>query len=167
MSVLEILQERIGKVGIKEVARRALLSASTVSRIRSGKISPSLEVTERISKILGLELELHSKIQNASAPRLELAIQTINNLKKELKILGVKHATIFGSVARKDDGPSSDIDIYLDFGDERPKAQKLLKAEGIIIATFGEGKVDIVSQLEGAKNSGLKQRIEKDGVCVF
>lgn len=167
MTILEILQESIGKVGIKEVARRADLSASTVSRIRSGQINPSLDVTERISEVLGFHLELHSQVQNAPAPRLEFTIQTIKNLKMELKSLGVRHAIIFGSVARKEDGPGSDIDIYLDFGGEKPKAQRMLKAEGRILETFGENKVDIVSQLDSVKNPRLKQRIEKDGVRVF
>ena len=167
MTILEILQKNIGKVGIKEVARRADLAASTVSRIRSGQINPSLDVTERISEVLGFNLELHSQIQSTLPPRLDFAMQTLNGLKKELKDLGVQHAIIFGSVARKEDGPASDIDIYLDFGDEKPKIQKMLKAEGRILETFGENKVDVMSQVSSVKNPKLKQRIEKDGIRVF
>lgn len=167
MTLLEVLQDKIGKVGIKEVARRADLSASTVSRIRSGQINPSLDVTERISEVLGFHLELRTQPAKAQAPRLEFAKNTLNNLKKELKSLGVRHAIIFGSVARKEDGPTSDIDVYLDFGDEKPKIQKMLQAEGRIIETFGENKVDVISQPKSAKNTRLHQRIEKDGVRVF
>lgn len=167
MSILKILQESISKVGIREVARRAELSASTVSRIRSGQIKPSLDVAERISEVLGFHLELHAQIPNAQAPRLEFVKQTLNNLKSELKSLGVQHVIVFGSVAREEDGPASDIDIYLNFDNGKPKAQKMLKAEGRILEVFGENKVDLVSQLDSVKNAKLKQRIEKDGIRVF
>ena len=167
MSILEIIQQNISHVGIKEVARHAGLSPSTVSRIRSGQMNPSLDIALRISEVLGFQLELHPQNQYAQSPRLEFAKQTLGKLKNELKALGIRHAIVFGSVARKEDGPNSDIDIYLDFGDEKPKAQRVLKAEGRILETFGENKVDIVSLLNSEKNSRLKQRIEKDGIRVF
>ena len=49
----------------------------------------------------------------------------------------------------------------------KPKAFKILKAEGRILETFGENKVDIISQLNADKNPRLAERVEKDGVRVF
>lgn len=165
--ILELLKESIHKVGIKEVARRTDLAASTISRIHSGESMPSLEVAERISTALGYNLQLQLQNLKTSAPRLSFAKQKLMKLKSELKLLGVQHATIFGSVARGEDGPDSDIDIYLDFGPDKPKAFKILKAEGRILEAFGENKVDIISQLKIHKNPRLAERIEKDGVRVF
>ena len=165
--ILDLIKESIHKVGIKEVARRTQLAASTISRIHSGTSMPSLEVAEKISRALGYNLQLLPQAQIATAPRLDFATQLLMKLKPELKQLGVRHITIFGSVARGEDGPNSDIDIYLDFGLEKPKAFKILKAEGRILETFGENKVDIISQLNADKNPRLAERVEKDGVRVF
>jgi predicted nucleotidyltransferase len=167
MGVLKTIKESIQKVGIKEIARRAHLSPSTVSRIGSGQAMPSLEVVERISKALGFRLELQQQVQRISAPRLKFTQKILITLESELKNLGVQHVVIFGSVARGEDGPDSDIDIYLDFGVNRPKVAKMLKAEGRILETFRENKVDIVSQLQTSRNQKLHQRIQKEGVRVF
>lgn len=165
--ILETIKDSIHKVGIKEVARRTNLAPSTISRIHSGLSMPSLEVVEKISMALGYNLQLQVQAEIATFPRLDFAKKNLMKLKTELKLLGVRHATIFGSVARGEDGTHSDIDIYLDFGLEKPKAFKLLKAEGRILETFGENKVDIISQLNADKNPRLAERIQKDGIRVF
>lgn len=128
---------------------------------------PSLEVAEKISEALGYNLQLQPQTQIASAPRLTFAKQTLMKIKNELKLLGVHQATIFGSVARGEDGPNSDIDICLDFGVVKPKAIKLLKAEGRILEVFGDNKVDIIDLQSAAKNPRLSLRIQQDGIRVF
>jgi predicted nucleotidyltransferase len=167
MGVLAVLQQSIGKVGVKEVARRTGISASTVSRIGSGLINPSLQVVEKISSAVGYNLELYPENQNLAAPRLAFAKDILGRLRNELKNLGVKHVTIFGSVARKTDTANSDIDLFLDFGFNKPTTVKLLKAEGKIIEAFGQAKVDLVSDLTSAKGQKLKIEIDKDGIRVF
>lgn len=167
MSVLATLQQSIGKVGIKEVARRTGLSPSTVSRIGSGLINPTLEVVEKISTAIGYNLVLHPESQNSPAPRLGFAKDILGRLRNELKALGVKHVTIFGSVARETDTDKSDIDLFLDFGFSKPTTAKLLKAEGKIIEAFGQTKVDLVSDLSSTKGQRLKIEIDKDGIRVF
>lgn len=165
--ILDLIKESIYKVGIKEVARRTQLAPSTISRIRSGESIPSLDVAEKISEAVGYTLYLEPQTQVVSAPRLLFAKQILMKMKNELKLLGVQHVTIFGSVARGEDGPDSDIDIYLDFGLDKPKAFKLLKAEGRLLESFRENKVDIISQLDANKKPRLAERIQKDGVRVF
>ena len=167
MVILETLKKAIHEVGIKEVARRSGLSASTVSRVNSGQIKPSLEVAERISNAVGLSLELNVTAIAIRAPRLRIAKQILLRLKKELQELGIRRAIIFGSVARGEDGPNSDIDVYLDFGTTRPKVAQLLRAEGRVIEAFGENKVDIVSLMDFKRNPKLQKRIETDGVSAF
>ncbi len=167
MNVLTTLQQSIGKVGVKEVARRTGLSASTVSRIGSGLINPSLQVVEKISSAVGYNLQLHPENQAPAAPRLAFAKDVLGRLRNELKALGVKHVTVFGSVARQTDTAKSDIDLFLDFGFNKLNAAKLLKAEGKIIEAFGQIKVDVVSDLTSTKGQRLKIEIDKDGIRVF
>jgi predicted nucleotidyltransferase len=167
MSVLEMLKKAIQDAGVKEVARRSGLSASTISRINSGAMQPGLSVAEKISSALGYTLELKDGPTIASAPRLEFAKNVLRNLRRELEEFGVEHAVIFGSVARKEDGATSDIDIYLNFGDQKPKIENLLFAEGKILQAFGENRVDVISNRRNSIRPSLKGRIEKDGVNVF
>lgn len=166
MQVIKELSQAIERIGIKEIARRAGLAPSTVSRVNSGAISPSLAVVEKISKAAGLELQIVSESRPSHAPRLTFAKDILGRLRKELKSMGVRHAFIFGSVARKEDKENSDIDIYLEFA-EKPRAANMLKAEGRVIEAFGETRVDVVSWLESEKGHRLMAEIEKDGVRVF
>lgn len=167
MDILRTIQHSIGKVGIKEVARRAGLSPSTVSRINSGKISPSLEVVEKISKAVGLKLNIERDFQKINPPRLDFARDALARMRNELRALGVKHVTIFGSTARGEDNINSDIDVYVEFVDKKVSIAKVLKAEGKIIETFGENKVDIVSDLSSPRGQRLKLQIDKEGRRVF
>jgi predicted nucleotidyltransferase len=167
MEILETLKNSIDKVGIKEVARRTGLAPSTISRVNSGLIRPSFEVAEKISLATGFYLELHPETGRAKAPRLEFAKDILGRLRKELKALGVRHAVIFGSVARKEDKANSDIDIYLDFGESVPSVTRLLKAEGRVIESFGETRVDVIGRLKTPRALRLRAQIERDGVRVF
>lgn len=151
---------------MKEVARRAGLSPSTVSRMNSGLLNPSFDVVEKIADATGFYLELNPESKVTQAPRLEFAKKILGRLRNELRSLGVRHVIIFGSVARGEDSASSDIDIYLEFAD-KTGVSKLLKAEGRVIEAFGETKVDVVGQLSTPKGQRLKLQIEKDGVRVF
>ena len=167
MTVLDQLKESVREIGIKEIARRAGLAPSTVSRIRSGQIKPSLEVVEKISAAVGLRLNLQADRDGSASSKLIFAKRILSELKEELKQYGVRHSIIFGSVAREEDAPESDIDIYLDFGDIKPSAGNLLRAEGKILDAFGPQKTDIVSWLHSTRGKILKRRIDKDGVRVF
>ena len=167
MTVLEKLKVSIREVGIKEIARRAGLAASTVSRINSGQIKPSLEVIEKMCAAAGLRLNLLVDQDGSMAQKLIFARRVLSEIKEELKKNGVLHAIVFGSVARGDETPESDIDIFLDFGEMRPSAASLLRAEGKILDAFGSQKTDIVSWLRSSRGKRLKKRIDMDGVRVF
>ncbi len=167
MGIGEALRSSIKKVGIKEVARRSNLSASTISRVSTAQINPSLEVVEKISNAIGYVLLLQPNIKQVSAPRLLFAEDILGRMRNELKKLGVRHVIIFGSVARGEDKNDSDIDIYLDFGDANINVTKMLKAEGRILESFEKNKVDIVSRLSSAKGQRLKQKIDQEGIRVF
>jgi predicted nucleotidyltransferase len=43
-----------------------------------------------------------------------LVLQTIRALEPELRAAGVRHVSVFGSVARGEDTPNSDVDLALD-----------------------------------------------------
>jgi predicted nucleotidyltransferase len=70
-------------------------------------------------------------------------------------------------VARNEDNPNSDIDLYIEFTNPKLPIGKMLKAEGRILEAFGDTPVDIVSGLKSEKTFLLKKTIEQEGVRVF
>ena len=46
-------------------------------------------------------------------------LQTLRAHESELRLLGVSHAAVFGSVARGDASPDSDIDVLVDLDEDR------------------------------------------------
>jgi predicted nucleotidyltransferase len=170
MGILETLRKSIDEIGIKEIARRSGLAASTVSRVNSGLLSPSLEVTEKISRAAGYEISIHPispKVALEYKPRLREVLRVLSHLRPELKKLGARHLVVFGSVARGEDREESDLDLFVDYGSEPPLARRILQVEGRIIDAFPGTKVDFVTNLSTPRGRRLKLEIEKDGRRVF
>ena len=76
--------------------------------------------------------------------------------------LGVRSLTLFGSTARGDAGPDSDVDVLVDLGPQ-PGFRRLLATIDLLEATLGT-KVDVVTP--GALRPRLRRHIEADGVAV-
>lgn len=51
---------------------------------------------------------------------LAAALQTLRTNQQELRGLGVRHAAVFGSVARGEAGEGSDLDVLIDLDPDRP-----------------------------------------------
>ncbi len=80
-----------------------------------------------------------------------------------LKKYGIKSAAIFGSVARGEDGPNSDIDILVRLG-ERMGIYKFIGLQFELENTLGK-KVDLVS--DRAMNKYVKPYMEKDLTLIY
>jgi predicted nucleotidyltransferase len=96
---------------------------------------------------------------------LEQAIQTLRNAEAALRAKGVAHAGIFGSTARGEQRPDSDIDIVIDFD---PSARiTVFDYVGIRedIADLFDHRVDVVDQ-RGLKPEVLPN-VARDLVYAF
>ena len=80
-----------------------------------------------------------------------------------LKKYGIKSAAIFGSVARGEDGPDSDIDMLVHLGD-RMGIYKFIGLQFELENTLGK-KVDLVS--DKAINKYIKPYMEKDLTLIY
>jgi predicted nucleotidyltransferase len=93
------------------------------------------------------------------------AISTIRAHQAELEAIGVVHAALFGSVARGDDRPDSDIDVMVDVDPARVRS---IVAMGRIQQTLQEimGRpVDVARR--GALRPGVAREAERDAVDAF
>lgn len=97
--------------------------------------------------------------------RREAAIETIRAHEGELRALGVAGCTLFGSVARGDARPGSDIDVAVRLdAARRVTLFDLAEVNHRLEAMLGT-RVDLVS--EGGLKPHFKARIAADRVHVF
>jgi uncharacterized protein len=104
------------------------------------------------------------------AGRLLDVIQALKSIRPVLKDAGIKHAGVFGSAARCDYGPDSDIDILIDIDVER--VGDVLKYIEItdIIKTAVRTKcpdVDVDVADQATLKPRIRERAEVDAVYAF
>jgi predicted nucleotidyltransferase len=94
--------------------------------------------------------------------RIEAIRRAVTDHKEELDRLGVASLAVFGSVARDEAGPESDIDILVEFRGAATLA-RFMDLKSLLETTFGR-RVDLVTQK--ALRERLRPAIEKDAVRV-
>jgi hypothetical protein len=102
--------------------------------------------------------------------RLRTALNGLKSMRSELADMGVLHAGIFGSVARGEDGPNSDIDVLIDINVDQ--VGDILDYIAICeLIKEGLGKYCPGIGIDVADEKGLKPRIravvERDAVYAF
>jgi len=95
----------------------------------------------------------------------DAVIAVLRAHRAELEQLGVKHAALFGSVARGEAGPQSDIDIAIDL--DRSRHPTVYDYVGMkqFIGTLFEGPVDVVDR--EALKPQLRETVAADLINAF
>jgi predicted nucleotidyltransferase/DNA-binding XRE family transcriptional regulator len=100
-----------------ELGARARIAQSVVSSYESARREPSIDMLQRIVGAAGFELQL-SLAPAAPLSRLQAVVRDNRlRLRRELQALGASNIRLFGSVARGEDGPESDVDVLVDIPD--------------------------------------------------
>ena len=80
---------------------------------------------------------------------------------------GVSHVSLFGSRARRDNRPDSDVDLVIEIEDEANERFSLLDLAGL----YGliEDRLGLESSLlmRRSLDAGFRQRVARDEVVVF
>jgi predicted nucleotidyltransferase len=141
-----------------ELAKQAGVSEDAVRKVESGRSKqPSFETGVRIAQALGIDsAELaFGKPAGRETDLLARAIQALRSKKTELLEFGIQHAAVFGSAARGEATPESDIDILLQPGDTALSLFSQAEIGGLLESSLHRN-VDIMTspraQLNGFTN---------------
>ncbi len=117
MQVAQLLRSAREKAGLSQaaLAARAGTSQSAIARYERGAATPSVGTLERLLMTCGRRLVIGSE---PAAALLTVNDSPIRQHRRELLALarrhGARNVRVFGSVARGEAGPDSDIDLLID-----------------------------------------------------
>ncbi len=92
------------------------------------------------------------------------AIETLKRHEAELKALGVRHLYMFGSTARGEAKPDSDVDLFFDHERGKLGLFQLMDVKERAAEILGR-KADIMTR--GSLHPVLRERIEASALQVF
>jgi predicted nucleotidyltransferase/DNA-binding XRE family transcriptional regulator len=118
-----------------ELGRRAGVTQSVVSAYESGARQPSVPTLARLVAATGLELDMRLSEPAAIGPASGALGQRVQARRVEIhEVLaryGLSNARLFGSVARDDERPESDMDLLVDV------------PEGVGLVTLGRCQAEL------------------------
>lgn len=141
----------------RALAARAGVPQSTLSRVESGRQQPTVAMLERLVAAAGYRLR--AELVNDTRPSLLLTHRrdAVSNV---LARYPVREAWVFGSVARGDDTPGSDLDLLIDLEPGTSFAEYVGLADDLSGALGCP--VDVVTTKELESNQLLSRRIARD-----
>lgn len=93
------------------------------------------------------------------------ALQILKRHEGELRQQGVTRAALFGSVARDEAGPGSDIDVMVEFApDAAISVWAYARIKALIQGFFGQ-RVDVVSR--NGLNRHIRPTVEREALYAF
>lgn len=93
------------------------------------------------------------------------AIAHLKHHQAELQALGVEHATLFGSVARGDDRPDSDIDVMVDVDPAKVRSILAMGRIQVRLERIMGRRVDVARR--GSLRPGVAAEAARDAVHAF
>jgi len=95
-----------------QVAAKAGVGPRFISELESGK--PTAELEKALGILSSLQIEIDAK-PHTNGTDLEESIRLLKTHRRKLRERGVIHAGIFGSTARRQNRPDSDLDILVEY----------------------------------------------------
>ena len=145
-----------------ELAARAGTSQPAISRYEAATASPSVQTLDRLLASMGARLELSvtpaPRALDVRTPRLTKIRANRDLIRKAARRHHATNLQVFGSVARGEDGPDSDIDFLVDLDVHTHGLIPVLELNDELTRLLGE-KVDI------APRSALAPHVAKQALA--
>ena len=97
-----------------QLAAKANVAQSVISAYESSSREPSLETLRKLVAAAGFDLDVQLIPSAPKSARRKSVDGNASRLRRAFRLLGGSNVRLFGSVARGDDGPDSDIDLLVD-----------------------------------------------------
>lgn len=95
----------------------------------------------------------------------DLALATLRSHASDLRRMGAAALFLFGSTARGEARPGSDVDLFLDFDDPRFSLVELVALQERISELLGGARADLTTR--GGIHPRLRSEIEGHALRVF
>lgn len=141
-----------------ELARRAGVSRATLVNFEKGRGAPLRASLQALQSVL-TDRPRHKS-------RLAHVLRTLQKARPELEARGVRHLAVFGSVARMEDRPDSDLDVVVDIDPARRIDIVDLAGIGGMVERLVGMKTDIVRRRPDMKPE-LMSDLAEDEIYVF
>lgn len=140
----------------RDLARAAGVPQSTVANVESGRHQPSVAMLERLLEAAGFRLE--PRLINTVRPGelLERHRDAVRDLLGRYPITG---AWVFGSVARGDDRPDSDLDLLIELSPNASFTDYVGLEDDL--AELLACPVDVITTRELKSNDLLQRRVNR------
>lgn len=150
-----------------ELARRAGTSQPAIARYERGAASPSVATLDRILRAAGQRLVLGAEATGSQHVASSARMRALRARRREALALirahGARNPRVFGSTARGEDRPESDIDLVVDFDFDERGIFPLVDLREALCTLLGE-KVDLVGT--DLLKPEVLAAIERDGVAL-
>ena len=151
----------------RELARRAGTSQPAIARYERGAASPSVATLDRILRAAGQRLVLGAEATGSQHVASSARMRALRARRREALALirahGARNPRVFGSTARGEDRPESDIDLVVDFDFDERGIFPLVDLREALCTLLGE-KVDLVGT--DLLKPEVLAAIERDGVAL-
>jgi predicted nucleotidyltransferase/DNA-binding XRE family transcriptional regulator len=130
-----------------ELARRAGTSQAMVARYETGAASPTVRTLGRLLRAAGRELKLSglpAGTGGSPCPVAALLREHSAEIRAAAEAVGARNVRVFGSVARGEETPESDVDLLVDFPAGERGLFPLLRLAGEIEELVGR-PVDVAA----------------------
>jgi predicted nucleotidyltransferase/DNA-binding XRE family transcriptional regulator len=117
VDVAGLLRNARSSAGLTQasLARRAGTSQAAVARYETGAATPTMSTLERLVGAASQRLVVSTEPITPPAPRLALLRDRRADIERVVHEAGARNIRVFGSVARGEDGPDSDVDLLVDY----------------------------------------------------
>jgi transcriptional regulator with XRE-family HTH domain len=154
-----------------DLASRLGTTQSAVARLESGGSSPTIETLCRLADVLRICFEVAPQVGLTAHP-LEQPGLTLDDLRARrddiLRIAaahGAQNVRVFGSVARGDAGPGSDVDFLVDIVADAPGFEYFGLLEDLRRA-LEESLDRDVNVVDSAGLRGMRERVLRDALSL-